>query len=164
MVSRSYASRWHLRRSWRRLRNIARRPSDVIVSLQLVWFIWSAPRRLDHMLLPELLQRLQSAPRPAAADLHSSRERIDRLSRPWFRLPRLRAYNTCYLRALMYYRFLDAQGQPMHIHFAVEPGRAAGDRLHGHAWITVGDEMIESPLPEVLARTRGIYSHPPRTV
>lgn len=150
-----------LSRRWRRLRTIVQHPGDVVVSLRLAWFIWRAPRWLDHTQLPEFLQRLGAARRPPAADLSSSQERIARLSRPWFRLPRLRAYNTCYLRALMYYRFLDAQGRPMHIHFAVEPGRGAGDRLHGHAWVTAGDEVIEPPLPEVLARSRGIYSYPP---
>lgn len=143
-------------RTWQAARRMIRQPDDVVLSLRLGYFIWRVPQWLEGMPLPKLLERLQETRQDAQISL----ERVNRLSRPWFRLPPLRGYNTCYLRALMFYRFLDAQGQRMQIHFVVEPPRTANDRLRGHGWVTLGEQAIEPPPPDVVARAQRIYSFP----
>jgi hypothetical protein len=145
---------------FRRLGKMIRAPGDVGFTLQLAYFMWRVPAWLDRKTLPELLDALGTARRPAAPDTPKSLERITRLSRPWFKLPPFRSRNTCYVRALMFYRFVDPHRAPLHIHFVVEPGRTQGARLRGHAWVTVGDQIIEPPLPDVLLRSRSIYTHP----
>jgi hypothetical protein len=136
-------------------------PQDVALSLQLAFFMWRVPAQLERMPLPQLLETLRAARRPPASSPHASLERLLRLSRPWLKRTPLRSRNTCYVRALLFYRFLDPQDAPLQIHFVVEPGRTRGDRLHGHAWVTVGEAVIEPPLPEVMSRSRGIYTFPP---
>jgi hypothetical protein len=159
MVSRSMQGRWNPRRVWRRLGEVFRSPQDVRLSLQLGLFIWRLPSWLDRQPLPALLDRLRAAPRPAAADLRSSVERIDRLSRPWF-ATLFRARNTCYVRSLMFCRFADACGPVLRIHLLVEPRRQPGDRLRGHAWVSAGAEFCEAPQPELLTRALRFYTYP----
>ena len=165
MVASSFRQRWSPTRFWQRIRYLIRSPGDILLLAQVGYFIWHTPRRLERMPLPELLADLRAAKRRASSrpprpDPAPSVARINRLSGPWFRLTPLRSYNTCYLRALMYYRFLDAERHDLKIHFVVEPPRAHEQRLRGHAWVTVGDTAIEPPLPEVMARTRSIYTFP----
>ena len=148
---------------WKRLGRLIQEPGDCKLALQLAYFIWRVPDWLDRMPLPQLLRDLDAAAPQSPRSLDLSLERIRRLSRPWFKLPMLRNHNSCYLRALMFYRFLDRQAAPKRIYFVVEPPRARGERMRGHAWVTVGDELIEPPPPEVVARTQSIYSYPPRT-
>jgi len=159
MVTWLRAGRWSPLRLWRRLGEVFRAPEDFRLSLQLAHFIWRVPDWVERQRLPALLEKLHAAPRPAAADLRSSIERIDRLSRPWF-ATLFRAHNTCYVRSLMFCRFADARGQVLRIHFVVEPRREAGDRLRGHAWVSAGAELYEAPKPEILARAKRIYTYP----
>lgn len=149
---------------WKRLGRMIRAPGDIPFSFQLAYFIWRVPAWLDRMTLPQLLQTLQSAPRPASSSVDASLERVQRLARPWFKVSFLRNRNTCYLRALMFYRFLDSQNESLQIHFVVEPSRAPGARLHGHAWVSVGAVLIEPPLLEIVARAHRIYTFPPGAV
>jgi hypothetical protein len=159
MVTRLTAGRWNPRRLWRRWREVFRSPADVGLSLQLAHFIWRLPDWVDRQPMPALLETLRAAPRPPAADLRSSVERIDRLSRPWF-ATLFRARNTCYVRSLMFCRFADACGQVLRIHILVEPRRQTGDRLRGHAWVSAGAEFCEAPEPEILARAKRLYTYP----
>lgn len=160
MVSAPLASRYNPLALGRRVRRMLRTPSDLPLALQLAYFIWRVPGQLERMPLPKLLEALRAAPRPTSISTEAGVERVNRLSRPWFRLPPLRNRNTCYVRALMFYRFLDPQAAPMQIHFLVEPGRQPGERLRGHAWVTIGQTLIEPPPAEVVARTRRIYVYP----
>ena len=93
-------------------------------------------------------RELRVGHRPAAADVVAARDRIARLRSAWLALPRLRRRNTCYVRALTLYRFLDAGGRDVGLHVGIE--RHQTDRLRGHAWITVDGQMLEGP-PEVEA-------------
>jgi hypothetical protein len=159
MVTWLSAGRWGPLRLSRRVREVFRTPEDVRFSLQLAHFIWRLPAWVDRQPLPVLLESLHAAPRPPAADLRSSVARIDRLSRPWFETV-FRARNTCYVRSLMFCRFADACGPVLRIHFLVEPRRATGDRLRGHAWVSAGGELCEAPEPEILARAKRFYTYP----
>ena len=118
--------------NWERLGRLIQEPADVKLSLQLGYFIWRVPDWLERMPLPQLLQNLDAAAPAATRGLDASLERVKRLSRPWFKLPMLRNRNTCFLRALMFYRFLDRQTSPRRIHFVVEQRRGPGERLRGH--------------------------------
>lgn len=161
MVSNILESKYTPPGIWKRVRRLIREPGDILLSWQLMFFIWRVPTWLDRMSLPQLLQMLEAAPRPASSGVNASIERINRLSRLWFRLPMFRNRSTCYLRSLMFYRFLDSCAEPMQIHFVVEPGRSRGERLRGHAWVTVGQELIEPPPPEIVALSKRIYTYPP---
>lgn len=159
MVSWLTAGRWSPLRLGRRARETFRSPADVWLSLHLGHFIWRLPVVVDRLAWTALLQQLLAAPRPAAMDLRSSVERVDRLSRPWFAML-FRERNTCYVRSLMFCRFADASGRALRIHFLVEPRRDSDDRLRGHAWVTAGEEFCERPAPEILARSSSLYSFP----
>lgn len=146
---------------WQRLRRRLHRPGDVILSLHIGLFIWLLPRRLRKQSLPRLLDTIRTAPRPAATDIATDVEQIIRLRTPWLRRHRFGSHNTCYVRALCLYRFLDPGEHNMRIHLVVEPPRAPGERMRGHAWVTVDNQIIEEPqrlMDEGL--TREVYSHP----
>jgi hypothetical protein len=147
-------------RRWRRWTAVVQRPEDLRFALQLGWFLWRAPAGMQASHLAELLDQTARLPRPAALSPQASLERIERLSRPWLRLPWLRASNTCYLRALLLYRFLDPGDLPMQIVYAVEPDRTPGARLRGHAWVSVGDQPLGLADATIPARSRPLYVHP----
>ena len=145
MVARPLAPKWTPLGLWQRFRAIVREPSDFRLALRVGYFLCRAPADLERVSLPEFLASLRAADRPSAPDVWSAMERIVRLREAWLRLPGLRARNTCYLRALTLYRFLDADGGAVGIHFGIEPPRRPGDRLRGHAWITVDGRLLEGP-------------------
>lgn len=158
MVTRRLAAKWSPLGVAQRLRNLIERPSDFGLMLRIGLFLRTAPRDLEHAALPELLDRLRLAPRPAAGDLHRAVGRIARLRQPWLRLMGVSEDdNTCYLRALCLYRFLDPGDRQLQIHFGVERDQ----RLRGHAWVTVDAEIIEPPEPVCAGRVTEIYRHPP---
>lgn len=150
---------WNPVRIADRLRETYHSIGDVRLSLQLGHFIWRLPALVDRQTWTGLLDCLLRAPRPAAADLRASVARIDRLSRPWF-ATLFRARNNCYVRSLMFCRFVDPGSDVLRIHFLVEPRRVAGDRLRGHAWVTAGNQFCETPEPEILTRSKSFYSYP----
>jgi len=132
----------------RRFRSAIRQPSDVVLAARIGWFVYRCPRDLEQRDLSGFLRELRVGHRPAAADVVAARDRIARLRSAWLALPRLRRRNTCYVRALTLYRFLDAGGRDVGLHVGIE--RQQTDRLRGHAWITVDGQMLEGP-PEVEA-------------
>ena len=99
-----------------------------------------------------------------AADIAAGMERILRLRTPWLRRYRFGSHNTCYVRALSLYRFLDAGDHDFRIHFVVEPARSTEERLRGHAWVTVDNRILEEPERlRAEGLTREVYNHPPRS-
>jgi len=121
---------------------------DVPLALRLGWFVVRAPADLERRDVRAFLDRIRTARRLKASDVHESMQRIVRVRQAWLSLPVIRRRNTCYVRALALYRFLDGGGRHVGIHFGVEPPRVPGDRLRGHAWVTVDGEVIEGP-PEI---------------
>lgn len=129
-----------------RLRDKFRRPADLVLFARLGLFMWRAGDRLGSTELPLMLERVGSAPRPRrGGDPAAAVARIRRLRQVWFRLPALARYNTCFMRALTLYRFLDPAGADMRLHFVIEPRRTAGDRLRSHSWVTLDDVVVEEP-------------------
>lgn len=132
---------------------------DIPLALSIGYFVWAISRRLDRADLPILLHHIKCSPRPRARDPYSGLERISRLRQPWLWLPILRAHNTCYVRAMTLYRFLDSENVDLQIHFGVEPPRQPNDRVRGHAWVTVDGKVLEEI--EVLERqVHEIYVYP----
>src|SRR5271167_4616914 len=78
-------------------------------------FILRAPARLARSELPAFLARIAAQPRDG-----SDFPRIARLSRRWLRLFPLRSRDTCYLRSLALFRFIDARGGDLCVHFGVD--------------------------------------------
>ncbi len=136
----------------RALRGALRHPRDVPLALRVGWFLLRAPADLEDRDLREFLARVRDAPRPPATDVWQGMQRVVRLRRAWLSLPIVRRRDTCYLRALILYRFLDGGARAVTLHLGVEPPRVTGDRLRGHAWVTVDGELLEGPPDADLAR------------
>lgn len=114
-------------------------------------FLLRAPARLARTELPVFLARLAAQPRDG-----SDFTRIARLSRRWLRLFPLRSRDTCYLRSLVLFRFIDARGGDMCVHFGVDEPRA-GERLHGHAWVSLDGQPLNAPATLAEGRLKEIY-------
>jgi hypothetical protein len=110
------------------------------------WFVIRAPADMKRSHLSDFLVRLAAAPRPSGPDPLVAAERVIRLRTPWLRAPGLRSRDTCYMRALALYRFLDAHDHDVRLHVGAEWFDKPGGVLRGHAWVTVDGELIEPPL------------------
>ncbi|MGD0251689.1 MAG: lasso peptide biosynthesis protein [Verrucomicrobiota bacterium] len=115
-------------------------------------FILRAPARLARTELPVFLARIAAQPRNG-----SNFPRIDRLTRRWLRLPLMRARDTCYLRSLVLFRFVDSNGGDLCLHFGVDEPRDAGERLHGHAWVSLNGQALNPPGTLGEGRLKEIY-------
>lgn len=146
---------------YQRTRRLLRQPGDIVFTLRIGLFVWRLPHLLQRHPLPELLDTLRAGGRPAAADIDTGLERIIRLRKPWLRKRRFGSHNTCYVRALSLYRFLDAGDHDFRIQFVAEPARTPDERLRGHAWVTVDDRILEEPERlRAEGLTHEVYSHP----
>lgn len=141
MVERRWSPVWVARH----LRRVIKRPSDMLFALQIGWFLFRAPNDLSRSNVEDFLTGLRSRQRPGAKGLGSGMERITRLRDAWLALPPLRGRSSCYIRALTLYRFLDVTDSRMKFHMGVERRISPGERLHGHAWVTVDDRIVEEP-------------------
>ena len=137
-------------------------PGDIFLAARIGVFLWLLPRRLNRQPLDRLLQDLTRESRNGGGNVHADAQRISRLRQAWLASPLFRARNTCYVRALTLFRFLADDGRPMRIHFGVEPGMDPGDRIRGHAWVTVGNEVLEAPEPLLAGRVSELYAFPAR--
>ena len=125
----------------------------MVVMGRVGWFVLRLPVDVERSHLGEFLDRLATAPRPAAKTPQQSAERIVRLRQPFLRVPGLRSRDTCYVRALTLYRFLDAHGHDVGLHVGAEWHDKPGGVLHGHAWVTLDGQILEGP-PEADAHDR----------
>ncbi len=162
MVVKTLAPKWSPRGIYQRLRRTIKMPEDVPLTLRIGYFIWRVPSELEITHLSGMLDQFRQAKRPHACDPDSGVERLMRLSEPWLRRSFFRARNTCYLRAMILYRYLDPGEKDMSIHYVVEPPRNSGDRLHGHAWVTVAGEVLDVEDFSVVDRSSEIFRHPPK--
>lgn len=128
--------------------------SNLPLWLAVGHFILRAPARLGRTELPTFLARLATQPRAGA-----NFKRVNCLTRRWLRLPMLRSRDTCYLRSLVLFRFVDARGDDLSLHFGVDEPRSVDERLHGHAWITLKGEALNPPPSFVEGRVREIYRY-----
>lgn len=164
MVRSGLAPIWSPIGIFQRAQRLLRQPGDIILTLRIGLFIWRLPHRLQRHALPELLDAIRAGKRPYAKDIATGIERIIRLRRPWLVRHRFGSHNTCYTRALSLYRFLDAGDHDFRIHFVVEPARSPGERIRGHAWVTLDNQVLEEPgRLRAEGLTHEVYSHPERS-
>ena len=145
-----------LRHAW----SLARQPRDLWLLLRIAIFLRTAPARLERQGLAAMLRVMEGRPRPLCTDPAAGVRRIARLRNFVLRQPGFHSRDTCYLRALTLFRFLDAGGRDLRFQLAVEPGEADG-RQHGHAWITVSGESFEPPEAVQHGRTTHLFAYPP---
>ena len=131
---------------------LIRHPSDAFLALHMATFIAVAPRLLAKGDLRDVLRRIRLKGRVARA----SYDRIRILRGICLRFGPLAKCNTCYVRALTLYRYLDAPDDVTEIHFGIECQRPGDARLHGHAWVTVSGSILEGPPPALEGRVREI--------
>lgn len=139
------APKWTPRGFAQRYRAFIHRSDDIWLALQIGYFMWRLPVMLRRRNLRSFLAHLRDGCRPAASSIERSQERIVRLRALCLRLPLLRSRDNCYVRALTLYRFLEAGHQPVKIHFGIEEQSDPQERLHGHAWISVGGQRFDVP-------------------
>jgi len=151
---------WAARGIWTGVRRTLRQPGDMMLAAKIGLFLMTVPRRMQRKSLSDLLIDLESTGSQTARDAQSQVERISRLRQAWLASPLMSSRNTCYVRALTLYTFLDAPANDKRIHFGVESGTDEGDRIHGHAWVTLGDKLLEPPEPVLAGRVRELYSYP----
>jgi Transglutaminase-like superfamily len=152
--------RWAADGIWRGIRRTFQDPGDIVLAVRIGLFLMVMPKRLERRPLNELLSEIESSSRVPARDERSGIERISRLRQAWLASPLLRARNTCYVRAVTLYRFLDPAGRVMRIHFGVEPGVSESDRMRGHAWVTLDGDLLEAPEPVLAGRVHELYVYP----
>lgn len=153
-------SRWAAQGIRKGLARTFQEPGDLLLAARIGVFLWRIPRQLDRKPLDSVLGELSREPRDESGDLEASATRISRIRQAWLMSPLLRERNTCYIRALTLYRFLNAGSRSVRIHFGVEPGVREEDRIRGHAWVTVNGDVLEAPEPLLTGRVRELYSFP----
>lgn len=127
--------------------------ADIPWLLRIGWFVLRLPSDVERTHLEELLVKLQRAPRPSATEPRAGADRVARLRHPWLRVPGLRSRDTCYVRALTLYRFLDPGTHDVQLRVGVEWHDRPGGVLRGHAWVTLDGAVLEGP-PEADAHDR----------
>lgn len=115
-------------------------------------FVARAPARLARTALPVFLERLARQPGRTADEA-----RVHRLTRRWLRVPGLRSRDTCYVRSLVLFRFLDPRGGDLRLHLGVDEPESPGERLHGHAWVSLDGRPLNPPGSLGRGRLREIY-------
>lgn len=139
----------------RRLIRLVRRPHDIWLAINIGAFIIRAPRLIARTDLRSLLERLRANERLIRVP-RSSRERVAFVRSWWLSKPFFRKYDTCYVRAMTLYRFLDAPDNDIAMHFGIEKRTNSGERLRSHAWVTLRGSLLEGPRIVLEGRVREI--------
>jgi hypothetical protein len=127
----------------RALRLLVREPENAWLALHIGWFIIAARRKLARQTLPQFITGLR---RPGIFRIpHASAERVVRFRNWWLSRPALQSCNTCYVRAMTLYRFLDAPDRELRLHMGIEMRESLDERLRGHAWISLRGKLVEGP-------------------
>lgn len=137
---------------------IARTPRDLALALRIAAFVRHLPAELAARDVRSFLAELRARPGVRIRqnlDPLAQAARIRRIATAVLSLPRFWQQNTCYVRALVIYRFLDARGHELTLHLGVEQ-RGPERALHGHAWLTLDDALLEAPDGVLLANLRSI--------
>lgn len=138
------------------LQNSIRQGADLVLAMR-IGFFWGIPRKLATTDLPRLLSKLRTLPASSIDHFSSNLDQVSGFLRHWLWIPILRSHNTCYVRAITLYRFLDFGGRVFRIHLGIEPAAGSGVRLRGHASITVDEKVLDAPGPLLEGRVREIY-------
>jgi glycosyltransferase involved in cell wall biosynthesis len=128
------------------------RGSGLPLWLAVGHFILRAPARLARTELPVFLARVAAQPRNGA-----DFKRVAKITQRWLRLPGLRSRNTCYLRSLVLFRFVDPRQGELCLHFGVDELRDPSERLHGHSWVSLNGVALNPPQSFHEERIQEIY-------
>lgn len=145
------APKWTPHGFMQRFRNVVREPGDLRLCMHIAAFIHRTPSLLAANDLRRFVEGLRLEPVPRADYERVKRLRAFILGHRFF----ARA-NTCYVRALTLYRYLDAPDTSLGLHIGIERRDCASDRLRGHAWVTMDGRMLEGPPAAVEGRIREI--------
>jgi len=133
----------------RRALRVAFRPADVLTALAIVLFILRLPAELARHDLKGFMRKLDRT-----RSFRTSHDRVVRIRSALLRL--FRRFDTCYARAFTLYRFLDVAPERVDLRLGIEPPRAQGDRLRGHAWVLLDGDILEGPEATAIARSREV--------
>ena len=120
---------------------LATRPKEAVLALHMAAFIARLPNLLAQSDLPTLLRRVREERHVPRASF----ETIRVIRGICLRVAPLANRNTCYVRALTLYRYVDAPDAELALHLGIEHRDAAHTRLHGHAWVTRNGSILEAP-------------------
>lgn len=132
-------------RSVRILAGAIRTPGDALLLVEIGAFIVRLPAKVRRSDVPTFFRKLQAASRPKARSIEDGYDRIARLRNACLAMPRLWRRDTCYIRALTLYRFLDPGANHVRVHFGIEQPQSQNERLRSHAWVSVDDRLFEAP-------------------
>jgi hypothetical protein len=134
-------------------------PGDALLFVQICMFIVRLPAIVGRTDVQTFFERIGTARRPKARSFEAGYRRVARLREAALSMPRLWRRDTCYLRAVTLYRFLDGCGHCVRVHFGVEQPPSPQQRLRGHAWISVDDALFEAPDAVRLRRIHEVPLH-----
>jgi hypothetical protein len=139
---------------------VGRSPRDMVLALRIGWFVRHLPADLARRDLTTFLRGLRSVDdtRHGTSDVRTQASHIRRIAMAVLSLPGFWRWNTCYVRALVIYRFLPAGENDVLLHIGIEQ-RGPQRELHGHAWLTLGDDLVEAPDDVLLSSLREIPLH-----
>lgn len=109
---------------------------------------------LDHHLTPVQMARLFSRGRAWKPYRRISPEVVVRQVQQALRRPRWMKRRSCYRLGLTTCHFLGLAGTAPHLHFAIAPPSLDSRRLHGHCWVTLGDQTMTAPPEESVQMRR----------
>jgi hypothetical protein len=140
------------------LKTVGISPRDVVLAIRIALFVRRLPSdlaRRDVTTFLDGLRRMKAAAGSERGDVRARARHIRRIAMAVLSLPRFWQWNTCYVRALVIYRFLAAADHDVVLHIGIEQ-RGAERALHGHAWLTLGDELLEAPDDVLLSSLREV--------
>ncbi|MFN2449583.1 MAG: lasso peptide biosynthesis protein [Candidatus Baltobacteraceae bacterium] len=130
---------WTPRGIAQRFRAVVGHPRNLPLFVQVGWFIATAPNRMAKTELSSFVRTLREG-----ALRRADRGTLSRMRAFWLVrfFPR---HNTCYIRAMTLYRFLQCDTGRLRLHFGIEHRSNSRERLHGHAWVSHDGSVIEGP-------------------
>ncbi|MHB1796950.1 MAG: lasso peptide biosynthesis B2 protein [Vulcanimicrobiaceae bacterium] len=145
MVSGALAPKWTLPGIAQRFSRLIDEPADAWLAWRVGWFVYRAPGLVKGCPLPELIARLRADRAGESKRYRATLDKIDRIRGAWLRRPGLRDRDTCYVRALTLYRFLEVEDHRIGLHIGIEHRDDTRERLRGHAWVTLDGALLEGP-------------------
>ena len=136
------------------IRFLTREPANMYLALHIGLFIMSAQRRMARQTLPEFIAGLRRRSFPRVPRV--SCDRVVHVRNAWLRQRWLRKCDTCYVRAMTLYRFLDVPDASVRLHLGIETRERPDERLRGHAWVSLDQRMLEGPEAVAQGRIREI--------
>jgi hypothetical protein len=137
---------------------VARSPRDFGLALRIGWFVRHLPGDLAQRDVTTFLQWVRPAPSEGprgSIDVRAESRHIRRIAMAVLSLPGFWRWNTCYVRALVIYRFLPPGSDEVSLHIGIEQ-RGPTRELHGHAWLTHKNELVEAPDDVLLSSLREV--------